>query len=56
MTMNPIHILAIVLFVAGPTLVFFASKTTGTLLARTGLAALGFFLLALALYFVGALG
>lgn len=54
--MNPIHILAIVLLVAGPTLVFYASKVTATLVAKTLLAALGFLLLAMALYFVGALG
>jgi len=54
--MNPIHILAIAFFVAGPTLVFYASKAPGSLVAKTGLAFIGFLLLALGLYFVGALG
>jgi len=49
-------IIAFVLFVAGPTLVFYASKATGSLYAKTALAGLGFLLLAIALYLVGALG
>jgi hypothetical protein len=50
------HIIAIIFFVAGPTLVFYASKAPGSLAVKTILAAGGFLLLTLALYFVGALG
>jgi len=54
--MSAIVIIAIILFVAGPTTVFFASKAPSlTLAVRTAVAALGFLLLAIALYLVGAL-
>jgi hypothetical protein len=53
--MTAITFIAILLFVAGPTLVFFASKSTGTIVVKTALAALGFLLLAIALWLVGAL-
>ena len=51
------HIIAIAFFVAGPTLVFYASKAPNIPIGgRVPLAAVGFFLLAVALYLVGALG
>jgi hypothetical protein len=54
--MNVTLLIAIAFIVAGPTLVFYAAHAPGSLAAKTVLAFVGFLLVGIALYLVGALG
>lgn len=46
-------LVGIIFLVLGPTAVFYASKAPGTLLPRVVIAAVGFILIAVALYLIG---
>ena len=53
----PLAILCIALLTISLTTVFYASKTTqGSVYQRTAIAAIGFLILAITLYLIGALG